>query len=68
MFFQTDTKKAPYIDEIVPGIYLAGGGCGYAAKSCDEIGRIASKLTTQNKWTSELPQNLFKVKWRQASS
>ena len=68
IFFQTDTKKAPYIDEIVPGIYLAGGGCGYAAKSCDEIGRIASKLVTQNQWTSELPQTDFKIKWKSTKS
>ena len=27
-----------------PGLVVAGGGCGYAAKSCDEIGRIASTL------------------------
>ena len=37
--FQTKGKKAPYVDEIIPGVILAAGGCGYAAKSCDEIGK-----------------------------
>ena len=47
---------------------MAGGGCGYAAKSCDEIGRIASKLVTQNQWTSDLPQTDFKIKWKSTKS
>ena len=47
IFWQTHDKKAPYVDEITQGVILASGGCGYAAKSCDEIGRIAAKLCTK---------------------
>ena len=62
---QTKDKKAPYIDEIIPGLILAAGGCGYAAKSCDEIGRIAAKLCTTGKWTcSEIPRSDMVIKWR----
>ena len=61
---QTPGREAPYIDEISPGLYLAAGGCGYAAKSCDEIGRIAAQLVLRDEWTTELPQGLFKIQWR----
>ena len=32
----------PYIDMVTPEMGVAIGGCGYAAKSSDEIGRIAA--------------------------
>ncbi len=36
---------APYICAVVPGrLFVAAGGCGAAAKSSDEIGRIAADL------------------------
>ena len=35
----------PYISAVIPGrLYVAAGGCGAAAKSSDEIGRLASAL------------------------
>ncbi len=35
----------PYISAVTPGrLYVAAGGCGAAAKSSDEIGRLASQL------------------------
>ena len=62
---QTVDKIAPYVEEIYPGFVLACGGCGYAAKGSDEIGRIAAKLCTKGQWTSpEIPQTDMKVKWR----
>ena len=62
---QTVDKLAPYIEEVYPGFVLATGGCGYAAKGSDEIGRIAAKLCTKGEWTCpEISQNDTKIKWR----
>ena len=47
---KTPTKEAPYIDEASPGLVVAAGGCGYAAKSCDEIGRVAAVLAVEGRW------------------
>ena len=52
----TLTKEAPYIDEAVPGVVVVAGGCGYAGKSCDEIGRIAAVLSVQERWDSNIPR------------
>ncbi len=39
----TDTKtERPYIGPIEPNLFVATGGCGAAAKSSDEFGRIAA--------------------------
>ncbi len=32
-----------YIDMVAPGMGLALGGCGHAAKSSDEIGKVAAR-------------------------
>ena len=38
----------PYISAVVPGrLFVAAGGCGAAAKSSDEIGRLASQLVLE---------------------
>lgn len=40
----TYTQTAlPYIGDLGDGVFVAAGGCGGAAKSCDEIGRIAGR-------------------------
>ena len=39
----TETKL-PYIGALGGGAFVAAGGCGGAAKSCDEIGRIAGTV------------------------
>ena len=44
---QTAEKSCPYIDEISPGLFVAVGGCGRAAKCADEIGRIAADLAAR---------------------
>ena len=31
-------------------LLVAGGGAGYAAKSCDEIGRVAAVLGVRGVW------------------
>ena len=61
---KTPTKDAPYIDEVCPGLFVAAGGCGYAAKSCDEIGRVAASLAVQGKWDSKMPQTACKIIFR----
>ena len=69
IFWQTHDKKAPYVDEITPGVILASGGCGYAAKSCDEIGRIAANLCTIGEWTCKnIARSDMKIKWRSIKS
>jgi hypothetical protein len=46
--------------EVVPGrISVATGCAGAAAKSCDEIGRLAALVTTGAAWDSALPQAVF---------
>ena len=59
--FQTVDKLAPYIEEVYPGFVLATGGCGYAAKGSDEIGRIAAKLCTKGQLISKCPFVIFKL-------
>ena len=33
-----------YIDMVIPGLGMALGGCGYAAKSSDEAGKDCCKV------------------------
>ena len=60
----TKDKAAPYIDRLVEGLYVASGGCGYAAKSCDEIGNIAAGLALTGTWPSDTDRELFRVKFK----
>ena len=57
-------KTAPYIDRLQAGLWLAAGGCGYAAKSCDEIGNLAGNLVLTGAWESHLDRELFRVKFK----
>lgn len=41
-------------------LFVCTGGCGAAAKSSDEIGRIGALLVTHKSWKYDLDQNLFK--------
>jgi sarcosine oxidase len=55
----------PYIDCVEPDqIFLATGGCGAGAKSCDEIGRIAALLVEHGTWRYDLPAETFAARWR----
>ena len=55
----------PYVDCVEPGqLYLATGGCGAGAKSCDEIGRIAALLVEKGTWHYDLPAETFAARWR----
>lgn len=51
----------PYIDKVHDQLGVAIGGNGRAAKSCDEIGRIAVSMMLKG-WDSDLPQHMFRVK------
>ena len=64
MTSKTETKDGPYIGEVCEGLVVAGGGCGYAAKSCDEIGRIAAVLATGGGWDSAIPADVMDIKYR----
>ena len=55
----------PYIDCVEPEqIFLATGGCGAGAKSCDEIGRAAALLVEHGAWKYDLPAETFAVRWQ----
>lgn len=42
------------MDEISPGVFVAVGGCGKAAKCCDEIGRAAAVLVNGGEWDEDI--------------
>jgi len=62
---KTKDKSGPYIDCVKSGLFVAGGGCGYAAKSCDEIGRIAAVLSVTGDWDSDIARDIMTIKWRE---
>jgi glycine/D-amino acid oxidase-like deaminating enzyme len=49
----------PIIREVAPNVVVATGCGGAAAKSCDEIGRLAAVLSTHGRWDSALDASLF---------
>ena len=49
----------PYVGWVDDGIAVALGGCGAAAKSSDELGRLASTLFESANWTDTLPAAAF---------
>ena len=51
----TDTPHGlPWIDWVDGRVAVAIGGCGSAAKSADEIGRLAGTLFTDEGWTDPI--------------
>jgi sarcosine oxidase len=44
----------PYVDQIDDGCFVATGGCGSAAKSSNEIGRLAARLALTGVWDDDL--------------
>jgi glycine/D-amino acid oxidase-like deaminating enzyme len=58
------TSGYPYIDLIADGrLCIAVGGNGKAAKSSDEIGRLAAELLLAGAWRDELPAEAFRVRF-----
>lgn len=49
----------PYIGWVDEGIAVAIGGNGSAAKSSDELGRLAASLVAEGEWADDLPADVF---------
>lgn len=57
----TDTASHyPYIDMLDDRIGIAVGGNGKSAKSSDEIGRLAAEMVLADRWSSSIPQAVFR--------
>lgn len=64
---ETPTDR-PYIDRIHSQLGVAVGGNGYAAKSSDEIGRLAAAMMMKNQWDSSIPKEAFQVRFKVSPS
>ena len=54
--------KLPYLEIVEPGLVMAVGSNGYAAKSADAIGALAAGLVVNGRWTdTELDEQSFKL-------
>jgi sarcosine oxidase len=54
--------KLPYIEIVEPGLVMAVGTNGYAAKSADAIGSLAAGLVVNGRWIdAELDQESFRL-------
>lgn len=49
----------PYIGWVETGVAVALGGSGSAAKSSDELGRLAAELFNSENWNDSLPSTAF---------
>lgn len=50
----------PYVEHLAPGLVIAAGGNGYAAKSANAIGALAADLLTSGRWSDpELAADAF---------
>jgi sarcosine oxidase len=54
----------PFVDQLGDGMFVCTGGCGSAAKSSDEIGRMGALLTQHGRWAYDLPASAFRAEWR----
>jgi sarcosine oxidase len=53
----------PYIDTVAPGIAVGVGGNGAAAKSSNEIGRMAALRATDEAWLYDFDQSMFALRF-----
>jgi glycine/D-amino acid oxidase-like deaminating enzyme len=54
--------KLPYLEITEPGLVMAVGTNGYAAKSADAIGALAAGLVCNGRWTDpDLDEQSFKL-------
>lgn len=51
----------PYVDRLDDGMFVCTGGCGSAAKSSDEIGRMGALLVQHGRWLYDLPADSFRA-------
>ena len=61
LIVETPPTFQPYIDKVHAHLGVALGGNGFAAKSCDEIGRIAADMMN-GEWKSQIPHHVFKLR------
>ncbi|XP_033761106.1 uncharacterized protein LOC117342917 [Pecten maximus] len=54
-------NSQPYVDLVTPTVGVVMGDNGWAAKSSDEIGRIAARMIVQSDWSYDLPKHMFKL-------
>lgn len=55
-------SRRPYIDLLTPSLGVALGGNGYAAKSSDEIGRLAADLLVTGTWSDpNIPHEVVQI-------
>ena len=59
---------APYIDVVSPRLGVALGGNGHAAKSCDEIGRVAATFIRTGAWDSAIPQEKLRCRMKEPTA
>ena len=57
-------SEYPYLGFVDDGVAVAVGGNGSAAKSSDELGRLAASLFLDDGWTDSIDQNLFEPQLR----
>ncbi|MCO5560018.1 hypothetical protein L7F22_013624 [Adiantum nelumboides] len=65
----------PYIDSVdgerpasTARVFVAAGGCGAAAKSSDEIGRMAALLVLHGRWASDMDPGNFRAVFKSKGS
>jgi sarcosine oxidase len=58
----------PYVDHLAPGLVVAAGGNGYAAKSANAIGRLGADLLASGRWSDpDLEAAAFAIGGRSGS-
>ncbi|XP_077989465.1 uncharacterized protein LOC144443794 [Glandiceps talaboti] len=53
-----------YCDMVTPTLGITTGGCGVAARSADEIGRMAARMIIAGCWDHDLPRDNFRVRFK----
>ena len=60
---ETPTRR-PYVDTVHDQLGVALGGNGYAAKSSDEIGRLAATMLLGVEWDPDIPRDAVKLRYK----
>lgn len=62
--YTVTAHNRPYIDQIDERLFVATGGCGAAAKSSNEIGRVAALLVEKKRWAYDMGAEVFAVRFK----
>ncbi len=54
-------KRYPIVDEVAPDWFVAVAGCGKAAKSSDQIGKLAADAVLRREWTEPFSPDVFRL-------